>query len=171
MKSLIPCCDYILRMCHRIGRPPISTIGFGRITVSSLSRVPSPPASMTAFIPILWCSRAKRFLGRKRFPLSVRHCPQVHTVHARVHHCVCLLCDPMIWQAQLLDQLWDCLECCVSECPAEIFNFSRSTNMVAAEGDILREIFAIRTSGYARGASALLSVILQPRTTQWAENE
>jgi hypothetical protein len=77
----------------------------------------------------------------------------------------------MIWQAQLLDQLWDCLECCVSECPAEILNFSRSTNMVAAEGDILREIFAIRTSGYARGASALLSVILQPRTTRWVENE
>src|SRR5579864_4905954 len=50
MKSLIPCCEYILRMCHRIGRPPISTIGFGRVTVSSLSRVPSPPANMTAFI-------------------------------------------------------------------------------------------------------------------------
>src|SRR6202035_2767937 len=51
MKSLIPCCEYILRMCHRIGRPPISTIGLGRETVSSLSRVPSPPANMTAFIP------------------------------------------------------------------------------------------------------------------------
>src|ERR1017187_2763058 len=51
MKSLIPCCEYILRMCHRIGRPPISTIGFGRVTVSSLSLVPTPPANMIAFIP------------------------------------------------------------------------------------------------------------------------
>jgi len=50
-------------------------------------------------------------------------------------------------------------------------NFSQSTNMVAAEGNVLREISAIRTSGDARGASALLSVILQSRTTRWAENE
>src|SRR4051794_36930089 len=40
-------------MCQRIGRPPISTIGFGRVPVSSLSRVPSPPARITAFIRIL----------------------------------------------------------------------------------------------------------------------
>src|SRR5215471_13113968 len=37
-------------MCHRIGRPPISTIGFGRMVVSSLRRVPNPPARITAFI-------------------------------------------------------------------------------------------------------------------------
>src|SRR6185369_13427027 len=37
-------------MCQRIGFPPISTIGFGFSTVSSLSRVPRPPASMTVFI-------------------------------------------------------------------------------------------------------------------------
>src|SRR5215472_672120 len=37
-------------MCHKIGRPPISTIGLGRIEVSSTNRVPSPPARMTAFI-------------------------------------------------------------------------------------------------------------------------
>src|SRR5690242_10396894 len=39
-------------MCHRIGLPPISTIGFGRNTVSSESRVPLPPASRTAFIAL-----------------------------------------------------------------------------------------------------------------------
>src|SRR5215212_185987 len=39
-------------MCQRIGLPPISTIGFGRNTVSSESRVPLPPASRTAFIAI-----------------------------------------------------------------------------------------------------------------------
>src|SRR6476620_1762845 len=37
-------------MCQRIGRPPISTIGFGRTWVSSLMRVPNPPARMTAFM-------------------------------------------------------------------------------------------------------------------------
>ena len=37
-------------MCQRIGLPPISTIGFGRGPVSSLSRVPRPPARITAFM-------------------------------------------------------------------------------------------------------------------------
>src|SRR5689334_22490457 len=36
-------------MCHRIGRPPISTSGFGRVSVSSARRVPYPPARMTTF--------------------------------------------------------------------------------------------------------------------------
>src|SRR3990172_11820372 len=36
-------------MCHRIGRPPISTMGLGREAVSSDRRVPSPPARMTTF--------------------------------------------------------------------------------------------------------------------------
>src|SRR5262245_7253658 len=37
-------------MCQRIGFPPISTIGLGRITVSSDNRDPRPPARITAFI-------------------------------------------------------------------------------------------------------------------------
>jgi len=37
-------------MCHKIGLPPISTIGFGRVNVSSESRVPKPPAKIIAFI-------------------------------------------------------------------------------------------------------------------------
>jgi hypothetical protein len=37
-------------MCHKIGFPPISTIGFGREELSSAIRVPKPPARMTAFI-------------------------------------------------------------------------------------------------------------------------
>ena len=36
-------------MCHRIGLPPISTIGFGRSAVSSDRREPRPPARMMAF--------------------------------------------------------------------------------------------------------------------------
>ena len=43
---------YIFMMCQRIGRPPISTIGFGRVSVSSVNRVPRPPAKMTTFIRI-----------------------------------------------------------------------------------------------------------------------
>src|SRR5271165_3421528 len=35
-------------MCQRTGRPSISTRGFGRNVVSSLSRVPKPPANITA---------------------------------------------------------------------------------------------------------------------------
>src|SRR5208283_771804 len=37
-------------MCHRIGRPPISTIGLGRNSVSSRRRVPNPPHRTTTFI-------------------------------------------------------------------------------------------------------------------------
>src|SRR5215470_10435066 len=37
-------------MCHRIGRPPISTIGFGLTAVSSASRVPRPPAKITVLM-------------------------------------------------------------------------------------------------------------------------
>src|SRR6266511_4093988 len=36
-------------MCQRMGLPPISIIGFGLRSVSSLRREPKPPASMTAF--------------------------------------------------------------------------------------------------------------------------
>jgi len=35
---------------ERMGLPPISTIGLGRISVSSASRVPAPPARITAFM-------------------------------------------------------------------------------------------------------------------------
>src|SRR5690606_8738502 len=37
-------------MCQRIGLPPISTIGLGRTALSSLMRVPNPPARMTAYM-------------------------------------------------------------------------------------------------------------------------
>ena len=37
-------------MCQSSGCPPISTIGLGRVAVSSASRVPSPPASSTTFM-------------------------------------------------------------------------------------------------------------------------
>src|SRR3954470_7642502 len=41
-------------MCQSSGRPPISTMGLGRTCVSSLIRVPSPPARITAFMPIAY---------------------------------------------------------------------------------------------------------------------
>src|ERR1700743_2519413 len=37
-------------ICQRIGRPPISTIGFGLTVVSSEIRLPKPPANNTTFI-------------------------------------------------------------------------------------------------------------------------
>ena len=37
-------------MCQSRGRAPILTIGLGRTTVSSASRVPRPPARMTVFM-------------------------------------------------------------------------------------------------------------------------
>src|SRR6185436_15788177 len=49
MKSFTPCAEYIFMMCQRIGLPPISIIGFGRVSLSSLIRVPVPPARITAF--------------------------------------------------------------------------------------------------------------------------
>lgn len=39
-------------MCQRIGIPPISIIGLGRIVDSSEIRVPLPPANNTTFIQI-----------------------------------------------------------------------------------------------------------------------
>src|SRR5438876_2232987 len=36
-------------MCQRTGRPPTSTSGFGRYSVSSRMRVPWPPQRMTTF--------------------------------------------------------------------------------------------------------------------------
>src|SRR5256885_886111 len=50
MNSLMPCAEYIFMMCHRIGLPPISIMGFGLRCVSSEMRVPSPPTRITAFI-------------------------------------------------------------------------------------------------------------------------
>jgi hypothetical protein len=47
-------------MCHKIGLPPISTIGFGRAVVSSAIRVPKPPARITTFINILRVAEAAR---------------------------------------------------------------------------------------------------------------
>ena len=40
-------------MCQRIGRPPISTIGFGLTAVSSRSLVPLPPHMMITFMGIM----------------------------------------------------------------------------------------------------------------------
>src|SRR4051794_7506515 len=47
-------------MCQRIGRPPISTSGFGIMAVSSLIRVPNPPARITTFMKSLPHRRTSR---------------------------------------------------------------------------------------------------------------
>src|ERR1019366_4683417 len=48
-KSPYPPASKIFITCQRIGFDPISISGFGRSSVSSVSRVPNPPASMTTF--------------------------------------------------------------------------------------------------------------------------
>src|ERR1017187_6940548 len=54
-------------ICQRIGRPPISTIGFGRYSVSSRNRVPSPPARIATFMD--YDSRA---LAWTTYPPAIR---------------------------------------------------------------------------------------------------
>src|SRR5437763_15235099 len=63
-KSFTSCAESPFMMCQRIGRPPISTIGFGLATVSSLIREPRPPAKITAFMPAL----RDGFAIRRRVP-------------------------------------------------------------------------------------------------------
>src|ERR1035438_8113130 len=53
-KSVKPLCAYNFIICHRIGRPPISTMGLGRYSVSSRKRVPRPPHSITTFTRFSW---------------------------------------------------------------------------------------------------------------------
>ena len=60
MNSLMPCAEYIFMMCHNIGFPPISTIGFGRALVSSDNLVPNPPARRMAFIVLIPCLVARQ---------------------------------------------------------------------------------------------------------------
>lgn len=50
MNSWMPWAEWIFMICERIGRPPISTIGIGRASVSSLRRVPRLPERMTPFM-------------------------------------------------------------------------------------------------------------------------
>ena len=53
--------------CQRIGRPPISTSGLGRTVVSSERRVPSPPASRTAFKDASLDSASQSPIGARRY--------------------------------------------------------------------------------------------------------
>src|SRR4029079_11586325 len=49
--------DKFFMMCRSMGCPPISTIGFGRTIVSSLRRLPRPPARIITFMtPTAACS-------------------------------------------------------------------------------------------------------------------
>src|SRR5262245_14984179 len=82
-------------MCQRIGRPPISTIGLGLISVSSLSRVPSPPARMTHFMkPAKICIQSPEERlpcvvishVRKNIPVTCRQSDGLHDHSARLVH-------------------------------------------------------------------------------------
>ena len=47
--SVMPCRRSSETMCSIIGRPTSGSIGLGRFDVCGRSRVPSPPAMITAF--------------------------------------------------------------------------------------------------------------------------
>src|ERR1017187_5069259 len=65
-------------MCQRIGLPPISTIGLGRMAVSSLRRVPKPPARITAFI----CSPSRcAYRDQVRYTTHSAFAELVQTIH------------------------------------------------------------------------------------------
>ena len=49
INSLNPQCANIFIICHIIGKPPISIMGFGKLAVSSPRRDPRPPASIITF--------------------------------------------------------------------------------------------------------------------------
>src|SRR6476661_5092097 len=60
----------MLMMCQSIGRPPISTIGLGFVSVSSARRVPSPPARMTTFSPGLFARARRAVVIEVRLPCT-----------------------------------------------------------------------------------------------------
>src|SRR6516164_9771714 len=74
--SLRPKAEKIFRICHRIGWPPISTIGFGLVSVSSDRRVPNPPARITTFptidAPICLKLRPEAYVTSFRSPRRIR---------------------------------------------------------------------------------------------------
>src|SRR3979490_913290 len=67
-------------MCQRMGRPPISTIGLGRNSVSSRRRVPNPPHRTTTFI--IWVPGSAAGAGQ-RFVLPDLYRPAIQLSHTR----------------------------------------------------------------------------------------
>jgi|HubBroStandDraft_3_1064219.scaffolds.fasta_scaffold136567_2 hypothetical protein len=61
-------------------------------------------------------------------------------------NCVCLLCNPLIIEAQLRGQSWDWFGAPRMRISVEVLNLSRSTSIVGAGEDPLRDILAIRAS-------------------------
>jgi hypothetical protein len=57
-------------MCQRIGRPPTSTIGLGRYSVSSRNRVPKPPHKIITCIIV---EKSLNWLLSDMKPVSVNH--------------------------------------------------------------------------------------------------
>src|SRR5512132_873323 len=70
-------------MCHSTGRPPISTIGFGFVSVSSRSRVPGPPHRITTFGWLVMVLSLSTGAGR-RLEQRLKEA-RLHRALARVH--------------------------------------------------------------------------------------
>src|SRR3982751_1804499 len=73
-------------MCHKMGRPPICTIGLGLISVSSERRVPIPPARMTAFIRKSPSQTPEDYLlrGKRRLIGPLKHGPNHSWIGTRI---------------------------------------------------------------------------------------
>ena len=74
-------------MCHKMGMPPISTIGLGRISVSSANLVPRPPANIATFIFKLLHNEAKASIlkhGAKFIAVAIKHTNQIASLNLTV---------------------------------------------------------------------------------------
>src|SRR5918994_6290020 len=78
-------------ICQRIGIWPISTIGFGRISVSSASRLPNPPARIPTFIDYSFCWHL-RMLARAIAPDDAGVRPRAPPMN-RVRRAICSMLD------------------------------------------------------------------------------
>src|SRR5262245_8195741 len=68
-------------MCQRMGRLPISTIGFGLSTVSSERRLPTPPARIATFMAVPQPERSSRSRSALQWPRP--DCPSGAVLKAR----------------------------------------------------------------------------------------
>src|SRR5207302_7221203 len=83
MTSVIPCRLRSRRFHSRIGLPATGSSGFGKVSVSGRSRVPSPAARTIAFISDppsgshLWHVAGERFAERVEVPVVLQVPPHV----------------------------------------------------------------------------------------------
>ena len=104
-------------ICHNMGFPPISIIGFGFRWLSSLILVPSPPANITTFISVLHCISGTLYSSRILFCLysflpafhPVRTLSYLHSILPAFHPAHILSCLHSILSALFPACISSCL--------------------------------------------------------------